>query len=394
MTPTHPDDLVNDLDQPETITQVLREDGVVQWTGSFWTHKQRQGHSLHEISYRACFKPELPRHFLTRLSRPGDIVFDPFMGRGTTPLEAALMGRTPWGNDINPISERLLRGRLNTPPIDAVHERLHSFDLHRPRKTLTPDLDMFFHPETLTQIENLKNRLRQKREDNTFDTVDAWIETVTLNRLTGHSSGYLSGRTLPPNQAASRVSQRKINAKLGQTPPPRDLLNIVLTKSRSLLRDGGLSTPHARLFQDHSTRLDGLPPGQVDLVITSPPFLDVVNYAQDNWLRAWFCDIDLDTVPITTPRKLDDWILFTRQTLQACAWAVKPGGHLVWEVGEVRKGKILLEDAVLEAAKPLALRPVCVLLHTQTFTKTAQCWGIDNNARGTNSQRMVVFQRL
>jgi hypothetical protein len=48
-------------------------------TNEFWTAKQRQGHSLHEVSYRACFKAELPAFFIARLTKPGDIVFDPFM---------------------------------------------------------------------------------------------------------------------------------------------------------------------------------------------------------------------------------------------------------------------------------------------------------------------------
>ena len=56
----------------------------------FWTSKQRAASRLHEISYRACFKPQLPRFFIQRLTRPGDRVYDPFMGRGTTLIEAAL----------------------------------------------------------------------------------------------------------------------------------------------------------------------------------------------------------------------------------------------------------------------------------------------------------------
>ncbi len=50
----------------------------------FWTSAQRQGHSLHEISYRACFKPQLPAFFISRLTNEGDGVYDPFMGRRTT----------------------------------------------------------------------------------------------------------------------------------------------------------------------------------------------------------------------------------------------------------------------------------------------------------------------
>src|SRR5215470_5585100 len=77
---------------------------VPTFVNEFWTARQRQASSLHEISYRACFKPQLPRFFIERLTVVGDRVYDPFMGRGTTPLETALLGRVPVGNDANPLS--------------------------------------------------------------------------------------------------------------------------------------------------------------------------------------------------------------------------------------------------------------------------------------------------
>ena len=43
-------------------------------------------------------------------------------------------------------------------------------------------------------------------------------------------------------------------------------------------------------------------PGRVQLIVTSPPFLDVVDYATDNWLRGWFCGLDVDDVPIERAR--------------------------------------------------------------------------------------------
>src|SRR5690606_26435839 len=71
------------------------------YVNEFWTAKQRAAHSLHEISYRACFKPQLPRFFIERLTEPGDWIYDPFMGRGTTLLEGALLGRRVAGGDVN-----------------------------------------------------------------------------------------------------------------------------------------------------------------------------------------------------------------------------------------------------------------------------------------------------
>ena len=88
---------------------------VETFVNEFWTSKQRAAHSLHEVSYRACFKPQLPRFFIDRFTAPGDVVYDPFMGRGTTVIEAALAGRTPAGCDINPLSAMLAQPRLSPP---------------------------------------------------------------------------------------------------------------------------------------------------------------------------------------------------------------------------------------------------------------------------------------
>src|SRR5688572_4762196 len=98
--------------QLRVVTDSGRTVDVETFTNEFWTARQRAAHSLHEISYRACFKPQLPRFFIDRLTAPGDIVYDPFMGRGTTLIEAALMGRRPYGCDVNPLSRVLCEPRL------------------------------------------------------------------------------------------------------------------------------------------------------------------------------------------------------------------------------------------------------------------------------------------
>jgi len=82
----------------------FEQDGVPYFVNEFWTSGQRQAHALHEISYRACFKPQLPQFFISRLTARRESVYDPFMGRGTTLVQAALQGRRPVGNDINPLS--------------------------------------------------------------------------------------------------------------------------------------------------------------------------------------------------------------------------------------------------------------------------------------------------
>src|SRR5690349_21500112 len=97
---------------------------VPAFINEFWTAKQRAAHSLHEVSYRACFKPQLPAFFIERLTARGEFVYDPFMGRGTTLIESALRSRIPAGCDVNPLSCVMVRPRLNPPRLAQMHDRL------------------------------------------------------------------------------------------------------------------------------------------------------------------------------------------------------------------------------------------------------------------------------
>lgn len=71
-----------------------------------------------------------------------------------------------------------------------------------------------------------------------------------------------------------------------------------------------------------------------------------------------------------------------------------PGGHVAFEVGEVRKGTVRLEEVVLPLGPACGLRPLGVLINRQAFTKTANIWGIANNTDGTNSNRIALFRRV
>jgi hypothetical protein len=373
---------------------------VETFVNEFWTSKQRAANSLHEVSYRACFKPQLPRFFIDRFTAPGDVVYDPFMGRGTTVIEAALAGRTPAGCDINPLSAMLAQPRLSPPTTEEVARRLASLDLSR-AVTYPKDLEVFYHPETLREICALREYLLARDRSGSLDGVDRWIRMVAVNRLTGHSPGFFSVYTLPPNQAASAAAQLKINARRRQVPPRRDVRALIVGKTRSLLTDCDAaaramllrSASRAVLLTRPARSTPQLKSHSVSLVVTSPPFLDVVNYAGDNWLRGWFCGIDTSTVEISMHRKVADWQAAMTSVFRELARVLRPGGHVAFEVGEVRNGKVKLEEAVLPCGVASGLEPLLVVINAQQFTKTANCWGVRNNSKGTNTNRIVVFRK-
>jgi len=374
-------------------TVVESRNGVPFFFNEFWTARQRQASRLHEISYRACFKPQLPEFFISRLTSPGESVYDPFMGRGTTPVQAALMGRTAVGNDVNPLSALLTAPRLTPPSLGAINSRLREVDWSY-GGTMDENLLVFFHPSTLSQIYALRTWLSERTQTGRLDVVDAWIRMVAINRLTGHSSGFFSVYTLPPNQAVSVDSQRKINAKRNQIPPKRDVASIILKKSRILLSDNTPAFSSEHILRSGSAEsTPEIDSSSISLVVTSPPFLDVVQYAADNWLRCWFAGLDAGAVPIAMHKNPKDWTTFIRKTFVELSRVVRSGGHIAFEVGEVRNGTIELENLVIEATQGLPLEIIGVLVNVQEFTKTANCWGVHNNSKGTNTNRVVIMRR-
>src|SRR5215210_6303378 len=139
------------------------------------------GHSLHPMcSYLASFPAALTHAFVERYSRPGDVVFDPFSGRGTAPLEAVVEGRIGVGNDLNPFAHLLTAAKVEPPTLADARTRATALRLAwngaSPRwreladaiqaapasggPTPVPDeVALAFHPRTFAQVLFLRDAL-------------------------------------------------------------------------------------------------------------------------------------------------------------------------------------------------------------------------------------------
>ncbi|MFI5172700.1 MAG: DNA methyltransferase [Chitinophagales bacterium] len=372
------------------------------FTGELWTTGQRKGNRLHEIAYRACFKPALPNYFISRHSKKGDVVYDPFSGRGTTAIEAALCGRKIIANDVNPISTFLTRGRLFIPDTNKLEDRLDEI-LANATVRGKHQLQMFYHKNTFDEILKIRTWLINRKKENEEDKTDQWIRMVATNRLTGHSPGFFSVYTLPPNQALSRKRQLLINKHRDQKPTYRNTKELILRKTASLiknissaeLKNLNAAADSALFINCDAGHTPEIKNNSVQLTVTSPPFLDVVHYSADNWLRCWFNNIDEREIEkkITMSKTIDGWIIIMQNVFNELYRITKPGGIVAFETGEVRKGKIKLEEYVLPMGINSGFKCRHILINSHSFTKTANIWGISNNVAGTNSNRIVLFQK-
>ena len=283
-----------------------------------------------------------------------------------------------------------------------VEKRLDAIKYRKGQKA-DIDLSMFYDLETESEIVSLKRYLRDKKENEDEDIVDRWIRMVATNRLTGHSPGFFSVYTFPPNQAVSPDSQKKINERRSQKPEYRNTKDLILRKSRSLLskvtteQRANLQRvyQYAQLLTGDAQSTQAIKAGSVQLTVTSPPFLDIVEYAGDNWLRCWFNDIDVDAVArtITMAKKIDEWSRVMGGVFRELYRITRSGGWVAFEVGEIRNATLKLEEHVVPLGVEAGFFCEAVLINQQMFTKTSNLWGVKNNEAGTNSNRIAIFRR-
>ena len=394
--------ITNSKKKTKIDTVNINGNDIKRYINEFWTAKQRQAVSIHEISYRACFKPQLPAFFIKLLTREKDTVYDPFAGRGTTPIEAALLNRNIIFNDINPLSQILTIPRFLIPELSDIKNRLESININYNEKA-DIDLSMFYHSKTESEIVSIKKYLQNRSEENNEDYIDRWVRMVSTNRLTGHSPGFFSVYTLPPNQSVTQESQIKINKKRNQTPEYKDVKSIILKKSKSLVRnitntdvENLKCAYHNGLFLNtDSIYTSNIPDEAVQLTVTSPPFLNIVQYSKDNWLRCWFNSIDDKEISrkITMSKTIEDWSNVMGNVFKELYRITKIGGWVAFEVGEVKNGKIKLDEYVVPLGISAGFECEGVIINLQEFTKTSNIWGVNNNKSGTNTNRIVLFSK-
>jgi hypothetical protein len=301
---------------------------------------------------------------------------------------------------LNPLSVILTKPRLYPPTLADVRERLAELDWSYDG-AVDEELLAFYHPDTLREIYSLRSYLLAAEGSHAEMGVDAWIRMVATNRLTGHSAGFFSVYTLPPNQAVSAARQRRINLLRRQKPSRRSVPELITRKTETLLR-GVSNSDRDRLrkaaagavvITGSCENTPRLKTGSVDLIITSPPFLNVVDYAGDNWLRCWFNGIDETKTALRSLRKPEEWVAQMTRVFKELERVLSKHGYIAFEVGEVHRGQLKMEELVIPAARAAGLRPVLILINAQEFTKTSNCWGVTNQISGTNTNRVVLLRK-
>lgn len=252
---------------------------------------------LHALCpYFAMFPESFVREQVERYTRATDVVFDPFCGRGTTVLEALLLGRAAAGSDISPVAYCVSAAKADRPALDRVLARLRELEMsvareltqsEEERRALPPFFRRAFQAETLHELLFLRRTLRWRRNRN-----DRFIAALVLGSLHGEmdkSSAYFSNQ-MPRTICLKPDYSLRYWRSHGLFAPRRHVFEMLRKKAENRLGDapdcgrGVVRQTDARRVAARFPNLRG----RVALVITSPPYLHVTRYEEDQWLRLWF----------------------------------------------------------------------------------------------------------
>jgi len=383
-----------------------------------WQQKsKRWGHPLHAIcSYMGMFAPRLAHYFIQKFTRRGDVVLDPFCGRGTTPLQACVEGRVGIGIDPNPLAHALTAAKVTPPdPVD-LRNRINdlSNDMFFAEVDREPDaIGMLFHKHTLSQLVFLKQAL------DPADPADAFLIAVLLGMLHGGALG-ASGAPRPgprkgppsflsismPNTFSMSPGyiQRYINEK-GLETPKVDVFAALRARVDRLLRLG-LPQTRGRAWAVPIQKLSDIPDPalkrkKVRLIVSSPPYLKVLKYGLNNWIRLWFLDESPDELDrrLDQHRKLEPYLAFMQDACRLLYRVTAPGGVCALVVGDVQKGQqepIVLAEEIWRHIQRKHTRWQLAQIIEDTLprnSKVSKIWGEEKKGRATLIDRVLVLYK-
>jgi len=295
--------------------------------------------SFHQLApYIGKMPPIMARRLLRRYSQEGETVLDPFCGSGTVPFEAAALGRHAIAIDLNPYAVALTKAKLAAPPtlavaLDRAERRLGEAEELSSAVALdeVPEwVRAFFHPETLRNTIALFDVLIRRREHFLIGCLLGILHHQRAGFLSypaSHLTPYLRTNKFPRDHYPELYEARAVRPRL-------------LAKIRRVF-----SVPPELPFQTRTTVRLGKAQGAacgaapVDLVLTSPPYMNDLDYGRDNRLRLWFLGRGehrpLDAGVRTQGRFMDLMDASFKQLKKA----LKPGGHCVLVVGESRRSR-------------------------------------------------------
>jgi len=310
--------------------------------------------SLHQIApYIGKMKSSIAKALIQSCSKPGDIILDPFVGSGTVALESVIEGRGVICCDTNPYAVALTRAKLFAPPtVDrALAMCRHYLNLAK-KEVENVDLSevpewvaQFYHPKTLREIIALATLLKHRKQYFLMGCLLGILHHQRpgfLSYPASHAVPYLRTRRFPKETYPELYEYREVNSRLLKkiVRVYRRVPNIQSSLVRKCFHKDAL---HLHLKED-----------SIDAVVTSPPYMNALDYIRDNRLRLWLLGFSKETnFDKDSPNSPQEFKQLISECFLRIGKALRPGKKSVIVIGEVNKNgrNVNTASTILEIAK-------------------------------------------
>ncbi|RDK82766.1 DNA methyltransferase [Marinirhabdus gelatinilytica] len=385
---------------------MMVEESITPWA------KKNNSDPLHSLcSYLGAFPPSLANYFIKYFTDKNDLVFDPFSGRGTTILESRILGRKSFGSDLNPIALALSRAKSNSLKKEDVINRINDLQsyydyalFHPEAEGESDEIHLIFHSRTIAELCFLKSELLSSK-----DKIDQFIIGAILGIMHGGvrkdgTSGYLS-ISMPNTFSMSPDYVRRFVQTKELSREYRNVFEILKEKVERVFKKHKSPKIKSNIYECDAKKLLSSKEiskfkGKVDLLLTSPPYLGIVNYAKQNWIRSWFLESD----PEEISEKLDDdlninqWVKFAKETAFQFKEMLKPNGVAVFVIGDVARSSTSVIPLAREFA--MMIKENNLFKNTWVFSdyiqgvdKTTRIWG-ETKGKATATDRIVIVSDI
>lgn len=314
-------------------------------------------HRFHSICpYFAMFPEAFVRRNVLAWSKRDDVILDPFSGRGTTVFESLVNGRKAIGCDTNPVAACLSKAKADPPKLKEILARIAELETKSTRFTSkAPETkDQFFtlcfHEETLRQLLFLMKKLEWRTS-----RVDCFIAALALGCLHGesHRTEACFSNRMPRTISTKPAYSVRWWQRNNCLPPERNVFSILATAAEYRYHSP-VPTIKGRVVEGDVRKASSMLRSykeKVRLVITSPPYLDITDYHEDQWLRLWFLGGPMK--PISGQGKddrhriVEGYWQFLSEAWQGVAPLLQDSAQVVVRIGGTRLGADELRAGLL-----------------------------------------------
>lgn len=325
--------------------------------------KQSWPNWLHHMSpYAGRITPQIV-HWLTKsFSNKNDVILDPFCGIGTVPLEANLLGRQSIGFDLNPYAFYISDAKMDRRPISEHIEFLESISIDSNPDVINEVPSWvweYYNRKTLEEILTVIDILKERKK--------RFVLGCLLGVSQGHRIGHLSkasGLTLPLKPRADDPGEYK------------EVIPRLINKVKRMYKDGFPIEPVGKIQQIDSRNMP-IKDNHVDCIITSPPYLDNLDYVSSNRLRLALLGYHGEKAKKLSKKlmyKQESYINLMNKVFREMSRVLKPKGIFVLIIGDVHKGKkhTITGNLIKESLKYNNFRIINEFSDTIPFNRSVQ----------------------